>query len=309
MSDLTITTAQPDLFCPNCGYNLRGLDRDRCPECGKPFDRSLLSSSRIPWVHRRALGGITAYWRTVAFVLRHPLMLAGEMGIPVSFEHARRFRRATLLLVLVPLVAASAGFFIEALLDPSMPLATKADRYAPTKPYPFTKPPQPTWRDGRIIGWVLEIGTLPVAWMGVWLFLCSATGAVGLFFRPKRMAIRQQNRAVAISCYSCAPLAFTPVLVGGAAALLRLARVDMPPALDSVIPVGSYAVGVLAGLELLLWWAMSLLLLRRTTQCTWRRVTVAGLGLPVAWSLLGVAMVIGIPMGYLFVSLVVLSLL
>ncbi len=30
------------LFCPQCDYNLTGLTEDRCPECGRPFDRALL---------------------------------------------------------------------------------------------------------------------------------------------------------------------------------------------------------------------------------------------------------------------------
>jgi hypothetical protein len=32
----------PELLCPNCDYNLRGLPEDRCPECGEPFDRAAL---------------------------------------------------------------------------------------------------------------------------------------------------------------------------------------------------------------------------------------------------------------------------
>jgi hypothetical protein len=34
--------AEPELFCPNCDYNLKGLPDEICPECGKPFDREEL---------------------------------------------------------------------------------------------------------------------------------------------------------------------------------------------------------------------------------------------------------------------------
>jgi hypothetical protein len=33
---------QPTLTCPTCGYRLDGLRDDRCPECGKAFDRAAL---------------------------------------------------------------------------------------------------------------------------------------------------------------------------------------------------------------------------------------------------------------------------
>lgn len=29
--------AERDALCPNCGYNLRGLTGDRCPECNEPL--------------------------------------------------------------------------------------------------------------------------------------------------------------------------------------------------------------------------------------------------------------------------------
>lgn len=47
------------LNCPTCGYNLTGLRRDVCPECGQPFDR--LSLAKKPWpVSRRQV-----LWRLV----------------------------------------------------------------------------------------------------------------------------------------------------------------------------------------------------------------------------------------------------
>src|SRR5580658_3751743 len=38
-SDLKPVAFEP--VCRKCGYSLVGLDRDRCPECGTPFDRDL----------------------------------------------------------------------------------------------------------------------------------------------------------------------------------------------------------------------------------------------------------------------------
>ncbi len=35
--------------CPNCGYDLRGIPNNRCPECGEPFIyRKVFGHDRIP---------------------------------------------------------------------------------------------------------------------------------------------------------------------------------------------------------------------------------------------------------------------
>ncbi len=36
-----------DLYCPQCGYNLRGIPEDRCPECGFGYDRGAVRSESI----------------------------------------------------------------------------------------------------------------------------------------------------------------------------------------------------------------------------------------------------------------------
>src|SRR5437773_5368521 len=61
------------------------------------------------------------------------------------------------------------------------------------------------------LGWALEIGIVPAAWMGAWLFLMSAASAVGWWFAPGRLPAERRERAVAISYYACAPLALTPL--------------------------------------------------------------------------------------------------
>ena len=39
---------RPTPECCSCGYNLTGLTTPRCPECGEPFDESLLAPKRPP---------------------------------------------------------------------------------------------------------------------------------------------------------------------------------------------------------------------------------------------------------------------
>ncbi len=92
-----------NFLCPHCGYNLRGLTRDRCPECGRPFERARLSESALPWLRRRWHGRFRAYWATVWLLTVHPGRLAAEFAHPVSYPDAQRFRWLTIFWAWLPL--------------------------------------------------------------------------------------------------------------------------------------------------------------------------------------------------------------
>ena len=115
--------APPLRRCASCGYDLRGLEQLRCPECGLAFDPHYLPPADIPWLkrgdtnlHPNATGGnpFVAYWRTVWLVLAHPRRF-GEMvwqNVDVDANQTTRFRWVTigiavgsLLATLLPLMA------------------------------------------------------------------------------------------------------------------------------------------------------------------------------------------------------------
>ena len=67
-----------DLYCPDCGYSLRGLTADRCPECGLRLDFIDSASSAIAWVDGRQRGRFRGYVLTVFAVISRPKILCRD---------------------------------------------------------------------------------------------------------------------------------------------------------------------------------------------------------------------------------------
>jgi hypothetical protein len=182
-----IDSLHPDaaLHCPECGYSLFGIQSAVCPECGVAIDRTNLGVSRIPWTHRQKIGRASAFLRTSWLAMRHPKRLAQEINRPVSFEDARKFRRVCMLMVLIPLAVAAPIVFSQI--------------------------------DGMRV-WERIAGAASVC-VGGWLYVAVIMGWPSMFFHPRAIPILRQNRAIAISYYSAAPLAWSaiPVAIFGLA--------------------------------------------------------------------------------------------
>jgi hypothetical protein len=66
-----------DAHCPHCGYSLRGLPENRCPECGEAFDPDELANAFVPQWPRLMI------WYMVAWVLLMVLR-AGEAAFHLA---------------------------------------------------------------------------------------------------------------------------------------------------------------------------------------------------------------------------------
>ena len=108
--------APPQRRCVGCGYDLRGLEQLRCPECGLAFDPNHLPRADIPWLKRgdilidaNATGGnaLLAYWRTVWLVLARPRKFGATVwqDVEVDATEAARFRWVTIGLAVGSLLA------------------------------------------------------------------------------------------------------------------------------------------------------------------------------------------------------------
>lgn len=272
MSDSSIQT--DSLHCPDCGYNLFGIESDRCPECGLTIDRSIVGDSRIPWVHRRRIGRIRAFWRTVILATARPRILAQEVNRPVSYTDAIKFRRVCLVLA----VAALLGLIgvIVGIVDIPM-----------------------SWRDRVVL--------IVLCGFSAWLYLLSVTGLPSLFFRPPALSVLRQNRAVALSFYSAGPLAWmiVPAIVLGIAAFLFDAPNQWFFLAETMVVVGFGLLGVLLAAQA----SSSFRLLKHATLCSVGRRYAMNISLALAWFVLFWMIAIGIPMIAVYIGVVVQSLL
>ena len=170
-----------DLYCPDCGYNLRGLTSDRCPECGLVLDFIESDTPIIPWERRHELGPFRAYWQTVRMVILRNKVFCRAAYRSVSHRDAQLFRWITIAHAFVPLILA---MFVE--------LTELADSWG-------------GWR------WV-ALGAVSAL-----IALLAATGLPSYLFHPRFLTTEQQNRAIALSYYGCAALALLPAVLVAAA--------------------------------------------------------------------------------------------
>ncbi len=249
------TTAPPaaeaigqDIFCQDCGYNLRGLTSDRCPECGGSLDTIRAAASVIPWVYRHEIGRFRAYWKTVSLAMSRRRSFCEEMARPINFKDCQRFRWVTILHVYVSILIA-------------MFLA------APTKPFRDRIFDEAYW------------GVWPVMVIHVWLllYLLAATGAPSYLFHPKSIPVVLQNRAIALSYYACAPLAVLalPILALGAGLMLST---------HHTLGIGLVMFGAfVTPLPILAWWSNLLRLAGRVMPGRRRSQLAVALGIPLLW--------------------------
>jgi hypothetical protein len=268
-----MSVADVDRFCPGCGYDLRGITSDRCPECGTPFDPNQPTEPQIPWSHRATLGRRRAFWRTVKLATFRTSQFAAEINRPVSFADARSFRRAVVWHAWVPLALTTVVIWIVG--------------------YELYKRP---WYPNDVLGSIAMWGGIPVALASLWLFLYLLFGAHSYFYHPKRLNVRQQNRAVALSYYACAPWAyvFAPVLAGFAiAGLAAMGELDHPTSwLFNALVI--LAAGVVALVWLALFYMAPQRMLHRTTHAGAGWIALFGLVLRPAMFVLLLGLTIGL---------------
>jgi len=264
-----------DVLCPDCGYNLRSLTGARCPECGYGLERIHQAEPQLPWARRKQLGRFRAYWGTILYVRFRHRRFCEEMARPVSYADAQRFRWVTVLHAWLPLLVASAVLYV-ATPEP----AAQAPEAARLQRMMGQFVPEPSLFD-RIVseGWPVILANVCIL-----LFLAAATGVPSCFFHPKALPVEMQNRAVALSYYTCWPLALLVVPL-----LFWSLRDPYPP------PRWLVLCGLVSLLVPLLWWGDLWQTARRVMRPHPLRLVLVAICVPILWALLAALTLLAFP--------------
>jgi len=240
----------------------------------------------LPWLHRDEIGRVRAYWRTVCTAILRKKKFWEEMSRPVRLRDAQQFRWITVLVVYLPLIPLSIAVVLG---DPDHAFSWLMDN-------------EPA---------VFVIGAIVVHLCAL-LFLAGATGLPSYFFHPKRIPVEQQNRAVALSYYCCAPLAWLPV---PSAMVLITYLVLRGQDFDKVFIL---AIGLILAcvmftayfcVRIAVEWLWELSSLhKRATQSESVRYGLFFILLPLLWVAFGGVVLLGVPLVVGYVALVVGSL-
>ncbi len=283
---------EDDIYCPGCGYDLRGSISDAWSECGYALAGLRAPVSRIPWVCDRNLGLHRAYWRTVWMVLFRNRRFCEEYARPsVSYRHARTFQWVTVLHAY--LLALLLTILFYATNPPVVPSRDDlAERRWATGTFQLIAPL------GELV--YAEVWPAVILHASLVLFLAAATGVPSYFLHPRQVAPQRQNNAVAMSYYACGPLAFTAVL-----ALVVAVPVDLLFPTDSLAGSLSGASGVAACVLVFAWWLTLVRLARRTMPQLKTQPVIVAVAVPVLWVALAGVILIVLPALVLYVLVLI----
>ena len=263
------TATALDIYCPNCGYNLRGLPSPRCPECGSAVDLTA-ASPVIPWRHRQRIGRIRAYLATLWTIIFRTGRIKNEVNAPTGYRDARRFWLITMAIAYLPCPLITLALLAAYDRSTSLLQIIQQNQYG------------------------IDYAAAAVN-LGVIFFLLAATSLPSYFVMGRQMTIVRQNRAIAISYYGCAAWVFAPVAVGAC---------FLGPPRESIF---FWIFGASLCLAIIVvWYLNTLRLLRIATARRGKSALLMAVALPLAWIVLAVFLIAVFPF-LLYTLLILLS--
>lgn len=279
--------------CPHCGYDLRMIESERCPECGEPIDRAAIAQSRIPWALRKHRGSVRGYLQTVWMVTLGTQRLADEIHRPTGFRDARRFWFLTSLMVSIPFVVLFVGTWLtEGYVTTELPRVDPFDSTRSKEVLAFHYDVLYPWRLGVQLAWLMPF----------WIFLAVLTNlGMPSYLLDRRHHAERRGRAIALSYYTSGAL-FGCAVFGLAAAGFATVSMFADEPVDASETIGPVVAWIALAFIVLYWWRVASLV-RRLNPGRFLEWAIAFFGLPVLWLLNWGFWLLGVPwlLGYAWI--------
>ena len=281
----------PTAMCSQCGYDLRGIASERCPECGFELALQPALTGEIPWTYRKPRGRARSFMQTVLKVTRGGPWISRMTAGPVSMRDARRFWLVAATITALPLLLAIAYAQLRVadawvyLYAPDPLFMSSGQNVAAD--FGLRSPWSahwPGWIHSNVL-WPITAGLeVPgMAILSVWLFVLMATGVQTYLFHPRRVPSEVRQRATAFSYYLGAPLVLSslPVLGILVCNIVALERQSDPPRI--LMPIALLC-AVLIAIVGVIWLVRLVTTLRTTTAAGGRSLAYACVFVLIGWA-------------------------
>ena len=184
------------LFCPRCGYDLRGQGDTvpACSECGQALDAESLQAMQVPWQARREIGPRRALLKTAWRVAANPQRLCLAAAFDVDDRDALRFRRwVVALLTLLWLLACGVGLF-----------AVSGEQL----------PDISNLQQDTLLLVLAALGGCLVLVTPIWLYVASGVHVYLFSIGMQDAGPAWRSRVMALSRYAAGLMLFTPIPLG-----------------------------------------------------------------------------------------------
>ena len=218
------------VLCPGCGYDLRATAGDRCSECGLEIDRAALERSGFPWAHRRSVGRLRAFLKTVWLVTIDSKRLRYETAKCQSSRDAAAFRRWVAVLLTICFAAAVVMLLLREGVEAIVVVQ---------EPSVFTRVSLEGYEIDLLVPWSAGIALRPALFVYALVLGFYVAGSSRSIFRTKELAPDYAETVEAIGSYVSAPLAWLLPAAAGYAALFWIDAEPMAtPFVTTLIVVG-----------------------------------------------------------------------
>jgi len=228
-----------DIFCQHCGYNLKMLTGDRCPECGESIAGARALQSQIPWVYRNEPGSATlpgsanatssadevGSAKILFAPVASPLNKGGHRGVlrgtrvffPIAANWWRVYWKTVWMVMfrrrqLAQEMARPVSYRDAQLFRLTTIAFVCGAAILASLSFLLMHAKCPSSDPGILFFWEHPPVSAMLHVLGA-LFLLAATGVPSYFFHPRALSVKQQNRAVSLSYYAVAPLALPVAFV------------------------------------------------------------------------------------------------